>query len=98
VWTRRSPVGGSIIPAGSDSQPSAPAALGGSSSLNAPRGTGRISNSFAAPVRNRSDANQWANAIGWDVLTRAGTAAGRGVSTRDATAGGPAAFTRTPAA
>jgi hypothetical protein len=57
VWTRMSPVGGSIIP-GSD------------------------------PGRNKSVANQWANAIGWDVLTRADTAAGTGVSTRADTAGG----------
>src|SRR5262249_18359872 len=33
-------------------------------------GTERGSNSFATPGRDRSDANQWANAIGWDVLTR----------------------------
>jgi hypothetical protein len=70
VWTRMSPVGGSIRPSGS-------AALRGPGSLNPPR-----------PERNRSDANQWANAIGWDVLTRADTAAGRGVSTRAVTAGG----------
>src|SRR5215468_8916281 len=89
VWTRMSPVGGSIIP-GSVSRPAASAALRGSGSLNPPRPrcTGRGSNSFAGPGRNRSDANQWANAIGWDVLTRADTAAGRGVSTRADTAGG----------
>src|SRR6516162_6147515 len=83
VWTRMSPVGGSIRPSGS-------AALRGPGSLNPPRprSTGRGSNSFAGPGRNRSDANQWANAIGWDVLTRADTAAGRGVSTRADTAGG----------
>jgi hypothetical protein len=79
VWTRMSPVGGSIRPSGS-------AALRGPGSLNPsrPRGTGRGS----GPGRDRSDANQWANAIGWDVLTRADTAAGRGVSTRTDTAGG----------
>src|SRR5262249_7896878 len=80
VWTRMSPAGGSIRPSGS-------AALRGPGSLNPPL-TGRGSNSFAGPGRNRSDANQWANAIGWDVLTRADTAAGRGVSTRADTAGG----------
>src|SRR5262249_29887288 len=62
VWTRMSPVKGSIIP-GSD------------------------------PGRNKSDANQWANAIGWDVLTRADTAAGRGVPPGADTAGGGAIST-----
>jgi hypothetical protein len=83
VWTRMSPVGGSIRLSGS-------AALRGPGSLNPPRprSTARGSNSFAGPGRNRSDANQWANAIGWDVLTRADTAAGRGVSTRADTPGG----------
>ena len=83
VWTRMSSAVGSIRPSGS-------AALRRPGSLNPPRprGTGRGSNSFAGPGRDRSDANQWANAIGWDVLTRADTAAGRGVSTRADTAGG----------
>jgi hypothetical protein len=82
-WTRMSSAEGSIRPSGS-------AALRGPGSLNPPRprGTGRGSNSFAGPGRDRSDANQWANAIGWDVLTRADTAAGRGVSTRTDMAGG----------
>src|SRR5262249_24532043 len=80
---RMSSAGGSIRPSGS-------AALCGPGSLNPPRprGTGRGSNSFAGPGRDRSDANQWANAIGWDVLTRADTAAGRGVSRRTGTARG----------
>jgi hypothetical protein len=82
-----SPVGGSIIP-GSDSRPSASAALRGPGSLNPPRPRSTGRGSIAGPGRNRSDANQWANAIGWDVLTRADTAAGRGVSTRAGTAGG----------
>src|SRR5262252_9457219 len=67
------PVGGSII--------SAALRLPGSLNSPRPRSTGRSSNSFAGPGRNRSDANHWANAIGWDVLTKADTA-GRGVSTR----------------
>src|SRR6516164_6616453 len=77
VWTRVSSAAGS-------------AALRGPGSLEPPRprGTGRDSNSFAGPGRDRSDANQCANAIGWDVLTRADTATGRGVSTRTDTAGG----------
>jgi hypothetical protein len=87
VWTRMSPVGGSIIP-GSDSRPSASAALRGPGSLNPPRPRSTGRGSIAGPGRNRSDANQWANAIGWDVLTRADTAGGRGVSTRAGTAGG----------
>src|SRR5262249_8895923 len=82
-WTRISSAVGSIRPYGS-------AALRGPGSLNPPRPVprGRGSNSFAAPGRDRSDANQWANAIGWDVLTRADTAAGRAVSTGTDTAGG----------
>src|SRR5262245_39921088 len=82
VWTRMSSAVGSIRPSGS-------VALRGPGSLNPPRprGTERSSNSFAAPGRDRSDANQWATAIGWDVLTRADTAVGRGVSTRTDTAG-----------
>src|SRR5215475_9257219 len=70
---------GRMSSAGGSIRPSDSAALRGPGSLNPsrPRGTGRGS----GPGRDRSDANQWANAIGWDVLTRADTAAGRGVST-----------------
>src|SRR6516225_9301454 len=77
---------GRMSSAGGSIRPSDSAALRGPGSLNPsrPRGTGRGS----GPGRDRSDANQWANAIGWDVLTRADTAAGSGVSTRTDTAGG----------